>query len=88
MATRPQKTSPTWSDVKVKLADFDRAGLLGVVQDLYASSKDNQAFLHARFGLGVDLLGPYKVAIDRGLWPDVMKNQSPSVSTARKAIAD
>jgi hypothetical protein len=31
MATRPQKTSPTWSDVKVRLADFDRAGLLGVV---------------------------------------------------------
>ena len=65
MATRPKKTSPTWSDVKAKLADFDRAGLLGVVQDLYASSKDNQAFLHARFGLGVDLLAPYKV---KRLW--------------------
>jgi hypothetical protein len=88
MATRPKKTSPTWSDVKAKLADFDRAGLLGVVQDLYASSKDNQAFLHARLGLGVDLLGPYKVTIDRGLWPDIIKNQSTSVSTARKAIAD
>ena len=88
MATRPKKTSPTWSDVKAKLADFDRAGLLGVVQDLYASSKDNQAFLHARFGLGVDLLGPYKVTIDRWLWPDIIRNQSTSVFTARKAIAD
>jgi hypothetical protein len=83
-----KKTSPTWSDVKVKLADFDRAGLLGVVQDLYASSKDNQAFLHARFGLGVNLLRPSKVIIDRWLWPDIIKNQSTSVSTARKAIAD
>jgi len=88
MATRPKKTSPTWRDVKAKLADFDHAGLLGVVQDLYASSKDTQAFLHARFGLGVDLLRPYKVIIDRGLWPDMIKNQSTSVSTARKAIAD
>jgi hypothetical protein len=88
IATRPKKTSPTWSDVKAKLADFDRAGLLGVVQDLYASSKDNQAFLHARFGLGVDLLGPYKVTIDRWLWPDIIRNQSTSVFTARKAIAD
>ena len=88
MATRPKQTSPAWSNVKVKLADLDRAGLIGIVQDLYASSKDNQAFLHARFGLGVDLLGPYKVTIDRWLWPDIIRNQSTSVFTARKAIAD
>jgi hypothetical protein len=88
MATGPKQTSPTWSNVKVKLADFDRAGLIGIVQDLYASSKDNQAFLHARFGLGVDLLRPYKVIVDRWLWPDIIKNQSTSVSTARKSIAD
>jgi hypothetical protein len=84
----PKKTSPTWRDVKATLADFDRAGLLGVVQDLYASSKDTQAFLHARLGLGVDLLRPYRDIIDRWLWPDIIKNQSTSVSTARKAIAD
>ena len=47
-----QKKSPTWSDVKAKLADFDRASLQGLVKDLYGASKDNQAFLHARFGLG------------------------------------
>ena len=37
---------------------FDRAGLQGLVQDLYAASKDNQAFLHSRLGLGHDQLGP------------------------------
>jgi hypothetical protein len=58
------------------------------LQVLYAASKDNQAFLHARFGLGVDALEPYKVTINRWLWPDVLKNQSTSVSTAKKAIAD
>ncbi len=46
MATK--KTTPSWTDVKTGLADFDRAGLLGLVQDLYAASKDNQNFLHAR----------------------------------------
>ncbi len=51
-------------------------------------AKDNQAFLHARFGLGGDVLAPYKALIDRWLWPDVMKNQSTSVATAKKAIAD
>ena len=78
----------TWSDVKAKLADFDRAGLLGLVQNLYAASKDNQTFLHARFGLGGDVLKPYKVIIDRWLWPDVFKNQDTSVAKAKKAIVD
>lgn len=86
MATK--KITPTWSDVKTRLADFDRAGLLGLVQDLYAASKDNQAFLHARFWLGDDPLKPYKATICRWLWPDVFKNQGTSVAKAKKAIAD
>lgn len=69
-----QKTKPSWSDLKVKLADLDRAGLIGLVQDLYAASKDNQTFLHARFGLGGDVLAPYKSTIDRWISPDVYKN--------------
>jgi hypothetical protein len=86
MATK--KASPTWSDVKARLADLDRAGLLGLIQDLYAASKDNQAFLHARLHLGEDVLEPYKAAIDRWLWPDVFKNQNTSVAKAKKAITD
>lgn len=86
MATK--KTTPSWSDVKTKLADFDRAGLLGLVQDLYAASKDNQAFLHARLGIGEEPLKPYKQTIDRWLWPDMFKNQDTSVSKAKKAISD
>jgi hypothetical protein len=82
------KNALGWNDVKEKLADFERSGLIGLVQDLYAASKDNQAFLHARFGLGDDVLKPYKVTIDRWLWPDVFKNQDTSVAKAKKAIAD
>ena len=83
-----KKKSPSWSDVKNKLADFDRAGLLGLVQDLYAANKDTQAFLHARLNLGSDVLKPYKVTIDRWLWPDVFKQQDTSVAKAKKAISD
>jgi hypothetical protein len=83
-----QKNSPTWSDVKAKLADFDRASLHGLVKDLYGVSKDNQAFLHARFGLGSDVLKPYKTRMDRWLWPDVLKNQDVSASKAKKVITD
>jgi len=82
------RSKPTWSDVKGKLAEVDRQGLIGLLQDLYAASKDNQAFLHARFALGGDVLQPYKATIDRWLSPDVLKNQDTSVAKAKKAISD
>ncbi len=62
--------------------------MLALVQDLYIASKDNQAFLHARFGLGNDVLNPYKASIDRWLWPNMFRNQDTSVAKAKKAIAD
>jgi hypothetical protein len=83
-----KKASPTWSDVRAALLDFDSAGLRGLVQDLYTVSKDNQAFLHARLGLGHDQLQPFKACISNWICPDVMKNQPISVSKAKKAIAD
>jgi len=83
-----KSASPTWSDVKAVLLTFDRAGLQGLVQDLYAASQANQAFLHARFGLGQDQLEPYKKRISRWVCPEVMRGQTVSVSKAKKAIAD
>jgi hypothetical protein len=58
-----------------------------LIQDLYAAHKDNQAFLHARFGLGTDILKPYKETLDRWLWPDVLRNQDTSVVKAQQAIS-
>ena len=83
-----QKKSPSWADVKTILADVDRAGVLALLQDLYSSSKENQAFLHARFGLGSDPLLPYKTSISRWLWPDISRAQDTSISKAKKAISD
>ncbi len=85
---RSKNASPTWSDVRAALLDFDSAGLRRLVQDLYTASKDNQAFLHARLGLGHDQLQPFKACISNWICPDVMKNQPTSVSKAKKAIAD
>ena len=67
---------------------FDRTGLLGLVHDLYAAHKDNQTFLHARLGLGEDVLEPYKQTIDRWLWPDVLRKQDTSVIKAKQAISN
>jgi hypothetical protein len=83
-----KKAAPSWTSVKARLADLDHTSLLGLVQDLYAASKDNQVFLHTRLHLGEDVLEPYKAAIDRWLWPDVFKNQDTSVAKAKKAITD
>jgi hypothetical protein len=88
MAKRKQKSRPTWTDVKAKLADFDRAALLGLIQSLYAAHEENQTFLHARFGLAEDVLEPYKKTIDRWVWPDVFRRQDTSVSHAKRAISD
>jgi hypothetical protein len=88
MAKRKPKSQPTWTDVKTKLADFDRTALLELIQSLYVAHKENQTFLHARFGLVEDVLEPYKKTIDRWLWPDVLRNQDTSVSAAKRAISD
>ncbi|MCP1574199.1 hypothetical protein J2S30_002578 [Herbaspirillum rubrisubalbicans] len=88
MATKKStKAIPSWSDVKTRLNDFDRTALLGLVHDLYAASKDNKAFLHARFGLGDEPLAPYKEVITR--WINPRDFRTPiSVSKAKKAISD
>ena len=83
MRKRLAKSKPTWADVRTKLAGFDPAALLGVLQDLYAADECNRAFLHARFGLGEDPLKSYKETIDRWLWPDAYrgrKRQSRTLS--------
>lgn len=87
MMKRAAKSQPTWTDVKDKLAAFDRTALVDLIHHLYAAHKDNQAFLHARFGLGEDVLEPYKRTLDRWLWPDPFRNQDTSVVKAKQAIS-
>lgn len=60
---------------------------MALIQDLYAAHKDNQTFLHTRFGLGDDVLKPYKETLERWLWPDVLRNQNTSVAKAKQAIS-
>lgn len=85
---KSNKKKPTWTDLKRQLTDLDRVALLGLIQDLYAASKNNQAFLHARFALGEDVLEPYKATIDRWVCPDLLCGQEMSITKAKKAISD
>ena len=88
MANNKDSTDPTWSDVKAKLITFESSTLIALVHDLYSSSADNKNFLHARFGIGADILQPYKSIIERWLCPDLYKGQSYSISKAKKPISD
>jgi len=60
---------------------------MGLVQDLYAAHKDNQTFRHSHFGLGEDVLKPYKETLERRLWPDVMRNQEWFRVCTRESLA-
>ena len=82
------RTVPSWSDVKARLAQFDRTGLISLLGDLHDLSRENQAFLNSRLGLGADPLAPYKKTISRWIYPDLSRNQDISVAKAKKAIAD
>jgi len=88
MTKEKAKSKPSWATVKAKLATMDRLALVGLIQDLYAADKDNQVFLHTRFGLGGDVLKPYKAAVLRWVYPNVLRDQDVSVTKAKQAIAD
>ena len=79
--------SPTWSDVKSAVLDLDQKHLLRLVADMYRFSKENQAFFHARFGVGDDLLAPYKNTIEDCMYPDVHIDKPIQISKATKAIS-
>jgi hypothetical protein len=87
-AKRQPKSIPPGPMSKQNWRILTRAALLDLIRSLYSAPKDNQIFLHSRFGLGGNVLEPYKKVIDRWLWPDVLRNQDISVSQAKRAISD
>ena len=78
----------TWSSVKAKLAAVEAKELLSLVGDLYRLSKENQAFLDARFATLADPLQYYKKIISESLYPDVQKNKPIQIAKAKKAVSD
>ncbi len=70
------------------MAGLDEKQLIRLVSDLYGLSRENQAFLHSRFAIGDDTLGPYKKTIKACMYPDVYSDKPVQVSKAKKAISD
>jgi len=87
LGAKRKSNSQTWSDVKAAVASLEEKQLIKLVSDLYYLSKENQAFLHARFAVGGDTLAPYKKTISTCMYPDVYTNKPIEVSKAKKAIS-
>lgn len=88
-AVKKVKTKASWVDVKAKLVDFDHAGLIQLVADLYAAEKVNQSFLHARLSIGEDPLEIYKKRIHKSLYPKAVGRRSDvKISDAKKVISE
>ena len=69
------------------MADLDQKQLVNLAADLYRFSKENQAFLHARFAVGDDPLAPYKKTISECMYPDVFSDKPVRISEAKRAIS-
>lgn len=82
-----KSSKPVWSSVKAAIADMDEKQLIALVSDLYRLSKENQAFLHARFSVCSDPLSPYKKTIDVCMYPDIERNKPVRISKAKQAIS-
>lgn len=78
----------TWSTVKSAVANLSRDELLGLVAELYRLSKQNQAFLHARFADAEATMEDCKKIIAECLYPDALRDRPLQVAKAKKAVAD
>ena len=87
LVAKRKTNNPTWSDVKAAVVNLDQKQSVKLVADLYRLSKENQAFLHARFAVGDDSLGPYKKTIEECMYPDIYSNKPIQISKAKRAIS-
>ncbi|WP_073379053.1 hypothetical protein [Desulfofustis glycolicus] len=84
---RKSSSSPSWTDVKPTVTNMDANHLVKLVADLYRFSKENQTFLHTRFGVGEDPLATYKKTIAECMYPDLFGNKPVHIAKAKKAIS-
>lgn len=87
----PAKNTPKWLDIKNRLRDFDRDGLIGLVKDLFDASAETRAFLGARFMAQEDAkvaLEPYRQRVIEPFYPRRGGFGSLKFTDARKAIRE
>jgi hypothetical protein len=89
MTKRELKSQPTWTDVKAKLAVFDRTALLDLLHHLYAAHKDNQAFLHA-WGSRIAIPTPISLTVVLSVvaWLPPLRSSSKGICALVRDLRD
>jgi hypothetical protein len=82
------KKPESWSNVKASLSSMDRAGLVGVIRDLYDANTANRRFLHARFVPAAAALADYRDLVDKAVFPDPLSQRPIRLRDAAAAITD
>jgi hypothetical protein len=83
-----KKRSATWAQVKGGLDGMDRAGLLGVIQNLYESAEANRRFLHARFVPAALALEEYRRLVRTAVFPDPFSQRPIRLRDATATITE
>jgi hypothetical protein len=78
----------SWSDVKASLNPFDRAGLLGVIRNLYEANVANRRFLRARFVPAASALEQYRNLVRSAVFPPPLGHRPVRLREASAAIAE
>jgi hypothetical protein len=76
-----------WSDIKASLNGFDRAGLLGVIRNLFEANATNRRFLHARFVPAASALEQYRNLVQAAVFPPPLGQRPVRLREASAAIA-
>ena len=82
------KKPASWSNVKASLGSMDRAGLVGVIHDLYEASASNRRFLHARFVPAAATLNEYRDLVNKAVFPDPFSQRPIRLRDGTVAITD
>jgi hypothetical protein len=82
------KGSNRWGNVKAQIEDCDRAGLVGIIRDLYEASATNRRFLHARFVSAASARDEYRRIVRDAVFPDPFSQRPIRLRDATAAIND
>jgi hypothetical protein len=83
-----KKRSATWAQVKARLDGMDRAGLLGVIRNLYEATEANRRFLHARFVPAASALEEYRRLVRTAVFPDPFSQRPIRLRDATATITE
>ncbi len=94
-----KSSKPTWSQIKARIKHWDKAQLMGLIQDLFKHSQDNRDFLAARLlrdSIGDQVLEPYLNRIegafyDKRGWPAKrldLKDARSAIREYQRATSD